>query len=286
MRIGVRIPFAVENITLAARLGFDCAELCLGNNLKINPTAVKDEELDALLECIGECGIKVASLSFFENFLTSNKKSREKFEKQMLAAIDLAPRLDASKVTTNVGANAEASLEENLDEYKHVFGKFAHHAKTKAVFIAIENCPHVHIDSAGCHRIGNIACSPRNFAEMFKKQPHEHIGIEYDPSHLVWLGIDYIQFIYDFKDRIIECHAKDTEILDGALHNEGIYGSSWWRYRIPGFAKIDWSAVFRALYDIGFTGNMIIEHEDPVFVGARYEEGLSIGLKYLRRFTV
>jgi len=286
MRIGVRAPFSVESVTMAARLGFDCVELCLGEGVNAEAAKLKKDDIGAIQECLGECGIRVASLWFFENFLGPNKKDREKHEREMLATIDIAAELDCFKVTTSVGANPGATLEQNLEEYKRVFGKFAHHAKTKEVFIAIENCPHIHIDEGGRHAIGNIACSPDMFRAMFKALPNDRIGIEYDPSHMVWLGIDYIRFIYDFEGKILECHAKDTEVLDEKLKTQGIYGRNWWRYRIPGLGEADWKAVFRALYDTSFTGNVIIEHEDPVFEGKRFEEGLSLGLKYLRQFTI
>ena len=58
------------------------------------------------------------------------------------------------------------------------------------------------------------------------------------------------------------------------------------RYRIPGWGMIRWQEIYRILYDINYTGPMIIEHEDPVFDGPLREQGLKMGLSYLRQFDI
>ena len=58
----------------------------------------------------------------------------------------------------------------------------------------------------------NLAFSPEVWERMFELVPSSALGLEMDPSHMVWLGIDYLQAIRDFGDRIYHAHAKDTEI--------------------------------------------------------------------------
>jgi sugar phosphate isomerase/epimerase len=92
------------------------------------------------------------------------------------------------------------------------------------------------------------------------------------------------------------CHAKDTEIMKDKLDKYGIIGrqidnssgwnAGWWRYRIPGWGQIDWKEIFKALNDIKYDRSMVIEHEDPVFGGKRTDEGLKLGLRYLRQFML
>lgn len=55
-----------------------------------------------------------------------------------------------------------------------------------------------------------------------------------DPSHLYWLGVDYIKAVRDFKDGIFHVHAKDTEILGDELAKVSIRGRGWWWAAIPG----------------------------------------------------
>jgi sugar phosphate isomerase/epimerase len=67
---------------------------------------------------------------------------------------------------------------------------------------------------------------------------------------MVWQGIDYIQAIYDYGDRIFHIHAKDMEINRKVLTRVGIIGQAfgetvglghgWWRARLPGWGEIDW----------------------------------------------
>jgi sugar phosphate isomerase/epimerase len=47
--------------------------------------------------------------------------------------------------------------------------------------------------------------------------------------------------------------------------------------------QVDWAGITRALAETGYRSGMAIEHEDPVFEGARFEEGLSLGLGFLRQ---
>ena len=109
--------------------------------------------------------------------------------------------------------------------------------------------------------------------------------MEFDPSHLVVTGIDYLKALRDFGSKIVHFHAKDTEIDRETLGNCGIYGKGWWRFRIPGWGDINWQKIFSLLLDIGYDYAMVIEHEDPVFTGERNDEGLRRGLKVLRQFV-
>ena len=58
----------------------------------------------------------------------------------------------------------------------------------------------------------NLAWSPAIWDEMFTAIPDENFGLNLDPSHLVWLMIDYERAVYDFADRIFHVHAKDLEV--------------------------------------------------------------------------
>lgn len=121
--------------------------------------------------------------------------------------------------------------------------------------------------------------------KMFNLVPSEAIGLEYDPSHLIWEGIDPVGPIREFGNRIFAFHAKDTEVLPDVLRRVGILGEGWWRYRIPGWGQVDWKGIFQALAEIRFDGDLIIEHEDPTFTGEQFQQGLRLGLRHLRKFV-
>jgi sugar phosphate isomerase/epimerase len=190
---------------------------------------------------------------------------------------------------TNAFTDRSKTPFENLKVYKEVFGEYAKAAEGEGVRIAVENCPHwVGYPTP----VGNIAFSPEMWDAMFGEVPSKAVGLEFDPSHLVWQGIDYLKALVEYGGRVYSFHAKDTEILKDGLYRYGVIGkqigkesewdAGWWRYRIPGFGEVNWKGVFNALYEIGYNGPMVIEHEDPVFDGARREEGLRMGLRFLK----
>jgi len=61
-----------------------------------------------------------------------------------------------------------------------------------------------------------------------------------------------------------------------------VHGRGWWRFVIPGLGLLDWGAIFAALKAAGYQGDVAVEHEDSAYLGERWNEGLTIGLKTLR----
>ena len=95
----------------------------------------------------------------------------------------------------------------------------------------------------------NLAYAPAHWAAIFDAVPHEALGLCFDPSHLAWLGIDYLRAAREFGSRIYHAHAKDTEFLPEAQYGYGAigvergrFGQGTYRFRIPGFGVIDWPA--------------------------------------------
>jgi sugar phosphate isomerase/epimerase len=110
------------------------------------------------------------------------------------------------------------------------------------------------------------------------------VGLEFDPSHLLWQGIDPSQAAREFGKRIFLLHAKDTKLFRDRIQDVG-YCGRWWEYRLPGRGEMDWRQFLGGL--AGYTGFISIEHEDTEFgwpngpVELR-KEGLLKGLATLR----
>ncbi len=97
---------------------------------------------------------------------------------------------------------------------------------------------------------------------------HPAFGINFDPSHLIWQGIDPVQLINAFPDRIFHVHIKDAattldgsnSILGGHLsfgdHRRG------WDFRSPGRGEVDFESIIRALNRINYDGPLSVEWED------------------------
>lgn len=96
----------------------------------------------------------------------------------------------------------------------------------------------------------------------------EEFGFNFDPSHLLWQGVNPVDFIRAFPDRIYHCHVKDAiTTLDGRT---GILASHLnfgdprrgWDFRSPGRGAVDFEEIIRALNDINYTGPLSVEWED------------------------
>jgi sugar phosphate isomerase/epimerase len=96
----------------------------------------------------------------------------------------------------------------------------------------------------------------------------EEFGFLFDPSHFHWQGLDPVEFLRRFPERIYHVHIKDTAVtLNGrtSLLNSYLpYGDPrrGWDFRAPGRGGIDWEAIIRALNEIGYEGPLAVEFKD------------------------
>ena len=293
MKLGFVTQYSKERIEFAGKAGFDSLEIFTEKGAPLDIEKLSEKDVQEFVDFMSVNGVKLATLACSINHLHGDKAKRKENNEYFIKAIKICKKLGADIVATNAWAGSSKSPKENMKDYKDVFSEYARVAEAEGVKIAIENCPH----SVGYPiPIGNIGYSPEMWEAMFEAVPSKAIGLEFDPSHLFWLGVDYIKAIRDFGERIYAFHAKDTEIRKDILGKVGIFGKQfgkksdwdlgWWRYRIPGWGMVDWTDVFRALNDIGFKGPMVIEHEDPVFGDDRTDEGLILGLRFLKQFML
>ncbi len=98
---------------------------------------------------------------------------------------------------------------------------------------------------------------------------HPAFGFNYDPSHLGYQGVDYIDFIYKFPDRIYHVHMKDVYWNDkpgevGVFGGHTTFGDPRrnWNFRSIGRGKIQFEEIIRALNAIGYSGPLSVEWED------------------------
>ena len=98
---------------------------------------------------------------------------------------------------------------------------------------------------------------------------HPAFGFNYDPSHMGYQGVDYVDFIYRFPDRIFHVHMKDAWWSE-TPRQVGVFGGHvpfgdprrYWNFRSVGRGKIDFEEIIRALNSIGYRGPLSIEWED------------------------
>lgn len=234
-------------------------------------------------------GLVISSLAFYENNLHPDRQKRARFHGHLRKVIDAAALLDVNLVGTFVGGRPVRPATV-MKEIGGTFRDIVKYAADRGVRVMIENCPMENWVQFGLP--GNYAYSPELWEALFNEVPDDNFGLNLDPSHLYWLGIDYVQAVRDFSGRIFHAHAKDTEILEQGRYRYGvlaeqlgdnIWRSGWWRYRMPGRGGIDWKAFIAALQENGYDFVLSIEHEDPEFEGSeeKIKEGLRKGYEHL-----
>jgi sugar phosphate isomerase/epimerase len=183
---------------------------------------------------------------------------------------------------------------ENFDLAVNSFGQLARAIHPSGALIMIEGAP----GPPPWH--GSIACTPADvraflaaILERFGPEAAEVVCLNFDPSHLVRMGIDPHRFLVEFLPRIHHVHGKDTELSADGLYAHGnlqsatfatphLFGGQHWRYAIPGRGAVEWTTLLSTLHAADYGGGVSIELEDEQFNGT--EAGEKQGLIEARDF--
>ncbi|MFD7920008.1 sugar phosphate isomerase/epimerase family protein [Streptomyces sp. NPDC059740] len=239
------------------------------------------EETQALFD---RHGLELSAFAYYENNLHPDPARRAEIHTHLRHAVDAAQALGVPYVGTFVGRDWTKPVADNLAEAEGVFPALVEYAGERDVKLVIENCV-----MEGWHPDGypgNLAYSPELWEWMFDLG----LYLNWDPSHLTWIGIDPVETIAPYVHRIVHAQAKDVELFPqarqrygsfGKVHKNGPWDMGWWRYRVPGLGQVDWNRVVDRLHEWGFTGVLSVEHEDPVWSGD--EERITRGLRIAHR---
>jgi sugar phosphate isomerase/epimerase len=240
------------------------------------------KDADNAKAIIEENELEISSLGYYPNPMHPDAEHRQVVIDHLKKVIDAAALvMDEPIVGTFIGRDKDKTIEENFEEFKKIWPSLVSYAGDKGVKIAIENCPMIFSNDEWPGG-NNLAFSPAIWREMFNIIPDENFGLNLDPSHLVWLMIDYYRVIRDFSDRIFHVHAKDLEIDREGLYQNGTLslGMGWQIPRLPGLGEVDWGGFISQLYRFGYDYVVSIEHEDRKFEGT--EELVKRGFKISR----
>lgn len=277
-------------ITWAGANGFGSLELACWPRDPDKPDPSLDvvnfdqQKADDLLALARANKITFSCLTYCCNTIDGDSAKRGEYVHHLTRVIDAAQLLGVNTISAFVGRDPNKTQQQNFDEMVVVFGLLLDYASARGVRIAIENCPMPGWQFEGLP--GNLAYSPNIWDEMFARLPNENFGLNLDPSHLVWLGVDSFQAVEKYASRIFHTHAKDTRI-DYAKRDyysiENAGWNTWWQYRLPGNGEMDWKRWAQALRANGYDGALSIEHEDPDYEHTEelVKEGLLIGKKNL-----
>ncbi len=247
-------------------------------------------------QVLSEGRIGISALIYCRNYLSTDPEEAAQHLAALKERIVFAGALGIDKVVTSTGIDKsvveglydrDPALRDrgnlirripaqSLDRVVDLFGPLVELAEKNNVRLCFENCP----------LMGNIAISPVMWKKLFERLPSDHLGLAYDPSHLVWEMIDPYTPLLEFKDKIFHVHAKDTAIDRVKLARTGILTDfSWWSYRIPGRGELDWRQLLGQLTAEGYDGTLSLEHEDAAYEGSveAVENGLLDGKAWLEK---
>jgi len=253
----------------------------------IDAATLDDGEADRITALMQRCGLEISSLGYYVNLLGPDQTVRAAAHDYLRRCIEAAARLGVPSVGTFVGRHPGRTVRENIADAERLLPPLTGYAAERGVRLIVENCV-----MEGWHPDGypgNLAYSP----ELWEWVCSLGFGLNWDPSHLCWIGVDPIATIGPWAEHIVHVQAKDIELDTARQQRYGVFGptwerkdpwdNGWWRYRVPGLGDLDWRRIIDRLAEFGYDGVISVEHEDPVWTGSpeRVERGLGIARRTL-----
>jgi sugar phosphate isomerase/epimerase len=231
----------------------------------IDVTDLSESRASEIVDMVASHGLTISGLGFYPNPMHPDRETREAAISHQKLVIEAAAKMKVPFFNTFMGGDSSLHVDANWERALEIWPPIVEHAREHGVRITIENCPMIFSYDewpAG----NNIAWSPYIWRRIIGEWG-DTVGLNYDPSHLVWLMIDQERFIREFGPSIFHMQAKDVEINRDGLYERGVLsgGIGWQIPRLPGLGEANWGRIFAALYRAGYDGDVIIEHEDRDF---------------------
>jgi sugar phosphate isomerase/epimerase len=250
-------------------------------------------------------GVEIASLFYVcrDNLLNPDARVRRRACAEFREVLTAMARLDIPVVTTYSGRPLPRDLlwpmvigvpatkahgdwlrpprpllteEDAVERFAEAYAPLLDLAEENALRIALEITPH------GGGGGGSIAYSPGMWTQLFAAVPSKALALTFDPSHLVFGFVDYLDAARRFGGRIATVHGKDAEIFREELGRVGIFGHGWWRYRLPGCGEVNWTELIRCLREGGYDHVINIEGGDVAPGAPAHRRALLLARDYLR----
>jgi sugar phosphate isomerase/epimerase len=264
----------------AAHAGFEVLEIACwprvsgatrryGGTSHIDVATLSDSQAREIVDELSAKGLAISGLGYYPNPLHPDPAQREQVIGHLKQVISAARKMGVALVNTFMGADAAKNPDQNWEEALRVWPDIVRFAQDNGVRITIEHCPMIfsYDEWPGGH---NLAYSPRQWRRILEQWAGT-IGMNFDPSHLVWQMLDTERFIAEFGPHILHFQAQDLHIDDDVFYEAGgamSNGMGWQIRRLPGLGSVDWGLVFAGLYRAGYQGDCVIEHEDRGFEGS------------------
>jgi sugar phosphate isomerase/epimerase len=261
----ILIPWAASQNIMAL-------EVDVSSGSHLDASNVSDAQIENLRALLDRYGMRISSLASYGKLTGASDEVMKRDRRTLEAAIELAARLGVSVVCTLAGMPVLGKSKEKtiLEDVSGAFRPMLDLAGELGVKLALENWYATNIQHLEHWRM------------IFEVLPDAHFGLNFDPSHLDWQGIDVLVAVQEFRERIFHVHAKDVTVNESKRLRVGYGGDGWWRYVLPGYGRIHWGELMSCLRLHGYNDVLSIEHEDAAFAP---EEGFALAARYLNNLV-
>jgi sugar phosphate isomerase/epimerase len=278
-RLGVLGTFSDANLEFIKTEGFTSWQV------QLNPDRLDDAAIASIKDKIQASGVYASSVGCDGNHIDPDPAARARQIQKTIKTLELCGKLGIPNIGGQSGTIKGQPLQQQVDEIVKVYTEnyfpVCEKNKVRILWEPYAGGP-------------NIATGPVGWEALFKAfKDSPWVGLQLDPSHLVWQMMDPVQAARDFVDKIYDIHLKDTEILWNVVRRAGIQpvnNARWWRFRVPGQGSVDWKGLFAVLAEAGYSGAMNIENEDefyyPNYQGAdftpQFKRGFHLAHEFLK----
>lgn len=274
-------------VKLAGSIGYQTVELMCWPPSKadrryagvthVNVLELNDTQVSSIQKTLSENSVTISGLGYYPNCLSANQEEANQCCEHLKHVIAAAPRLGIRQVNTFIGRDHTKSVEENWPRMLKTWRPIIDLAEKHGVRIGIENCPMI-FTADEWPGGKNIASSPAIWRRLFADLGSPNLGLNYDPSHLVFQRMDYLKPIREFIDRIFHVHAKDVRLDQHLVDEYGIFAhpNLYHFPKLPGLGDVHWGQFFSVLSDAGYQGPVCVEVEDRAYEGSLEDRKASL----------
>ncbi len=311
MKIGVlTVPLQGESAESVFRylhsLGVQSVELGAGgytNANHLNPQKLlhSSDAVKELKELLAQCELEICALSCHGNPLHPNRERAAKDHMIFVETCQIAQALGVDTVVTFSGCPGDCASSKHPNwvtcawpqDYSEIL-----EWQWERVLIPYWQEATAIAASYGVHRIalemhpGFCVYNPETLLKL-REAVGSSIGANFDPSHLIWQGIDPVAAIKALRGAIYHVHAKDTGFdaqncaVNGVLDTKSFDKASMrsWIFRTIGYGHDTqyWKDIISALQMAGYDRTISIEHEDALL---SVREGLEKAITFLKDIII
>lgn len=311
MKVGVftvilrNMPFE-QALDYLANLGVQTVEIGTGaftgtDHCDADELLSSDAKAKAFLNSIHSRGLQISCLSVHGNPIHPNAKIAAEHHAAFERCVRLAAKLDVEVVATFSGCPGGSPADQQPNwvtcpwppEYLEILDY-----QWKDVVIPYWTKTTEFARKNGIHKIalemhpGFVVYNPETLLRL-RKDAGPEIGANFDPSHLIWQGIDPCAAVRALQGAIWHVHAKDTNIQQWNSKVNGVLDTKHyadelnraWLFRTVGYgsSRQFWCDFISALRMTGYDHALSIEHEDSLMTA---REGLEKAIRFLQSIVL